>query len=199
MVDKWRDTDYDQFKDTETDQWRDTGESTAAPSTAPPTTPPPTEPHTTLPPTTELPTSPPPSLPPTSYPPPTTESPAEAAERIRRLLESGAIRISWIPGPAWTQEVLLDNVNYQIRAIWNDLYEYWTLDFLTESGALIMAGLKLMPNWELIRRYGNEDLPPGALTCFTITGRNTRIDYDDLMDGNAMLIYEPVEEAEYII
>lgn len=100
--------------------------------------------------------------------------------------------ITWIPGPAWVQETLLDGRNYQIRAAWNDAYEFWSMDILTESGTLIVAGLKLVPNWELIRRYRDDRLPKGYLMAVTVADNIERIGYTDLLDGKVLLIYESV-------
>lgn len=99
--------------------------------------------------------------------------------------------INWLPGPAWVQEVVLDGQNYQLRAIWNDGFGYWTLDVLDGAGSVIVAGLRLVPNWELIRRYGDPALPPGYLTAYTITGQPEVIGYEDFINGVALLVYEP--------
>lgn len=90
--------------------------------------------------------------------------------------------------PAFEMSLTLENSNFNFRIKWNDTYSYWTLDILTAQNDLILAGLKLLPSVELIRRHRDTRLPPGFLFVAATEGALNRLDYTDL-GSKAQLVY----------
>lgn len=96
---------------------------------------------------------------------------------------------------AFNFEIELDNRAYQMEVRWNSRKEFWTLDILTRDNIPIIRGLKMMPNVEMIRRYVDHKLPPGAIVPTDITGKLEKIGRDDLED-KIKLVYIPKAELD---
>lgn len=92
--------------------------------------------------------------------------------------------------PAYMFEIDIDERVYRIEIRWNSRGEFWTFNLLTRSGEPLIQGVKMVLNFELIRRYGDDRLPKGALIPIDTTGRLDRIGRHDLGE-NVQLVYIP--------
>lgn len=73
--------------------------------------------------------------------------------------------ITLSPGIAQTrQRVVLDGREFAIVLHWSQREERWYLDLYTATDDLLVAGIKLVPNWPLLYRYRSvAGLPAGEL------------------------------------
>jgi hypothetical protein len=92
---------------------------------------------------------------------------------------------------AFIEKVVLDGVPYQLRFRWNTVGEYWTLQISSIAGTIILAGIKIVLNYELIRDFRWLGGPPGELYAIDTTGELSTISRDALPDGTVYLRYVP--------
>ena len=95
-------------------------------------------------------------------------------------------------------DIALEGRLYRMQIMWNSRHEFWTLNISDNQGNQILRGIKLVINYELIRRYKKEALPPGALIPIDVTEKLERIGRNDL-GTNVQLVYIPEEEFNELI
>jgi hypothetical protein len=74
------------------------------------------------------------------------------------------------------QVTSFEGVEYTIRTRYNQREDAYYIDIGDTSGALLLAGVKLVPQRGLIRRYRNPELPPGELYVYSADGETPRRD-----------------------
>lgn len=73
-----------------------------------------------------------------------------------------------LPGtPLFDERVTLDGVDYVLTFDWHQREERWYLTVADSNGAVITAGIKLVPDWPL---YQRETLPNSPKGNFLSTG-----------------------------
>ena len=87
----------------------------------------------------------------------------------------------------YSESVVLDGNPYRLAFSWNTRGEYWSLTISDSSGNVLVDGLKLVINFELISEYAAAGFPPGALLAVDTTGTLSRIGRDDL--GEKVRLY----------
>lgn len=105
-----------------------------------------------------------------------------------------AVKIPFKNFPAFVERVAIDGVPYRLRFWWNTTGEYWTMQILSATGSVILSGIKLVLNYELIHDFAWLGGPPGELYAVDPTGELTRIGREDLPQGNVYLRYIPAGE-----
>lgn len=104
------------------------------------------------------------------------------------------IRIPLRSLPDYIFEVTLEDVPYLFHVKWNVRSSRWTLDVSSIDGTLLIGGLSMLLQTEMLRAHPGRDLPPGALMLLDPSGDVTDVGYDDL-EERCSLIY--LTEAEY--
>lgn len=70
------------------------------------------------------------------------------------------------PGePRYTMTVPLSGVSYRLTLDWHDRESRWYLDVVRSSGEEVARGLKLVDNWNVLRRVASRHKPPGAIVA----------------------------------
>lgn len=108
------------------------------------------------------------------------------------------IELPLVADNAYRFNVSLDNRGYIFEITWNSLYEFYMLDILTPSEDVLIQGIKIVLNTELIRKYGRDDLPLGALIAIDTSNNLERIEFESFTTV-AKLIYVPEEELSEIL
>lgn len=104
------------------------------------------------------------------------------------------ITIPWKDLPDFTQTIKLDNTLYRLRARWNTVYEFWTIDIYDKNGVALLLGQKLVVNTDILARYTNTALPQGKMFIIDsgiATRQVEKIGRNDI-GVNALLVYEGV-------
>ncbi len=100
--------------------------------------------------------------------------------------------IPWQSFADFTQTIRLSGVVYSMRARWNTVREFWTLDLYDNNGTALLLGQKLVFNTDILARYEDTRLPPGQIFCID-TGNAAQqlstIGRNDI-GTNALLVYE---------
>lgn len=96
--------------------------------------------------------------------------------------------------PHFFQSVTLDNEIYILNFDWNVRGEFWNMAINNVANEPIVSGIKLVLNYELIRRFGKEELPPGYLIAIDVTEKMEKIGRND-MDDLVFLTYYTEDEV----
>lgn len=95
--------------------------------------------------------------------------------------------------PAFTEEIVLDNVPYRFSFNWNTRGKFFTLIISDRDQVELLSGIKLVINFELLRWYPGRGTPPGELYVVDPSGELERVERNSFQD-KLSLIY--VGEAE---
>lgn len=95
--------------------------------------------------------------------------------------------------PFYKQTMGLDGTPYSLRFAFNLRAACWYLDLSTLDGELLAAGMKLVCNWDLLRKCKNALRPPGKLFVISNTTDLSPPGLGDLAAGaRCLLIYLPL-------
>jgi hypothetical protein len=95
---------------------------------------------------------------------------------------------------SFTEEVILDDVPYRLTFQWNSRGEFWSMSISDSNNILLLSGIKLVINFELISEWHAIDLPAGELYIVDPTGSDAPIAFEDFGNGRLEIVY--VSEAE---
>lgn len=73
--------------------------------------------------------------------------------------------------PSYVESVVLESVVYEFEFNWNSRAEAWFLTISRDDETLV-AGVKIVDNFELIGRFSNVKLPRGLLLTLDIQNIN---------------------------
>jgi hypothetical protein len=89
----------------------------------------------------------------------------------------------------WREQILIDNMIYNIRCKWNALNEYWTMDLLDSSDIPIVVGVKIVANYNLLQQYVMTAKPLGDIVCQSIIGSNEKIGRYDMSRATELIYF----------
>lgn len=91
-------------------------------------------------------------------------------------------------------EVVLDGDTYFLRLTWNSEDDYWSWGLESANHESLVQGLKLVPDFPLLRWVRNQYLPPGELMAISPDRRDS-ISREALPSGEVVIVYVPEEEV----
>jgi hypothetical protein len=103
------------------------------------------------------------------------------------------ILIPFFDNACFSQDIVLDAVPYHIVFYWNARGEFWVLDVYDRDLNLLVAGIKIVNEYELFYNHPDHGLPPGKLYVIDYRGEGYAIAYDDFTKGNCELVYMEAE------
>lgn len=106
------------------------------------------------------------------------------------------IRIPFKALPAFREELLIDNVPYIFEFLYNSRASFWTLNIYTIDEVLLIAGIKLVINYELLKQYPARGLPTGSLYVVRENLSMKRLEQSELEQDKAFIVYQ--EESENV-
>jgi hypothetical protein len=63
--------------------------------------------------------------------------------------------------PAYEFSITLESVIYILSFEWNDRGQFWTMDILDQDQNYLVAGIRMVSEINLLRRFKNTKLPAG--------------------------------------
>jgi len=108
------------------------------------------------------------------------------------------VTIPFIEYPSFTEDVILDGVPYRFSFNWNDNGEFWSMIISDSNDNVLVAGIKIVIDYELIANFPGRSLPPGEMVAVDPSGTVQRISQDDFTDENVFLVYVTEDEVEQI-
>lgn len=101
------------------------------------------------------------------------------------------IAINFADGNDFVFGVQLDDTRFKIRLCWNKEGQFWALHLWDENDDVILANVRVVPNFPLLMNHHVDDAPRGELIVLTKAEKLTR---QSFKDGSATLIYTTEEE-----
>ena len=97
--------------------------------------------------------------------------------------------------PDFSEDIELDGVPFRFAFIYNSRGDYWTMTVADSNGNIIVAGLKVVIDYELIKSYGlfRTVLPAGLIFPVDPSEKTLRVGRDDL-PTNVKVVYVPEDE-----
>ena len=105
-----------------------------------------------------------------------------------------AVDVPMFDTASFTEEVTLGDTPYRFRFHWNYRGQFWVLDILDRDDNLLVAGIKIVASYEVIRRYGYRGIPQGALISSNTTEPYARLLRDSFVSGETSLVYFTEDE-----
>lgn len=92
--------------------------------------------------------------------------------------------------PNYRIRTRLDGRDFELHFLWNQTDERWVLAIYDERGTLLIAGIRLVANRELLR-YSHHDarMPPGALIVVDTTPDGSPPGLDELGADQRCTLY----------
>lgn len=104
--------------------------------------------------------------------------------------------IPFTSGAFWTEDLLFSNKVYRFQFSWNARFEYYAMSIMTTKGDIVLAGVKLVLDYDILKGYQHFDIPQGQLIPQRISGLGTgEITRDELENGDVILVFNEVDDA----
>lgn len=81
---------------------------------------------------------------------------------------------------SFEEDVVLDGSSYKLLFEYNIRSDTWTLSVKNLEGTVLIAGIRVVLNFELLRSHPDRNLPPGALIPVDTTEDEERVNRDNL-------------------
>lgn len=105
------------------------------------------------------------------------------------------ITIPFTEYPASTAIFNIDNTSYKFLFVWNTRMAAWTMSISDTDDNVIISGIKIVLNIELIRMYRHLNIPKGHLFALDLSDDETKIAYSDFTNERGIkLVYIPEDE-----
>lgn len=104
------------------------------------------------------------------------------------------IVIPFMNHPYFSENVIIDDVPYTLEFAWNHRGKYWTLNVYNNDKELLIAGVKIVLDFDVLKRYAKVDLPRGVMLAIRNDSQNKGKIEDGEMGSSVDLVY--VTEAE---
>lgn len=97
--------------------------------------------------------------------------------------------------PFYSMTVALDGSDYLFEFRYNQREDCWYFDLSLTDGTLLVAGVKVVCNRPLLKRFVDTRLPPGTLIAFSSTNDASPPGLTELgEDRRVTLVYSPKDE-----
>lgn len=93
----------------------------------------------------------------------------------------------------WQEQIELDRIIYILVFTWNALNEFWTMDIYNRNEDPIILGIKIVPNYPLLRAYTAVEKPPGEIICQNIVNAPDTISRFDMSQKFELVYYSAGE------
>lgn len=95
--------------------------------------------------------------------------------------------------PHYTVAVKLGGTRYRLGMDWNEREGSWYLSLSQEDGTAIASGLRVVPDWPLLRRVTDAVRPPGEIMFRNTNADDAEPGRYDIGESFVPLYYEESE------
>ena len=89
----------------------------------------------------------------------------------------------------------LESAMYKLGFKYNTRSLFWAMDVYDDADNLLLAGIKIVPNYPLIFSHKVAGLPAGDFLC-EISDKQSRVVRDSFSSGKANLLYLTQDELQ---
>jgi hypothetical protein len=98
--------------------------------------------------------------------------------------------------PLYEQRTTLDGQDYIFTFYYNARDFSWYFDIADQDGEAISAGVRVVVDWDLLKRVVDARRPPGLLVANDLSGAGLDPGADDFGSRVELLYFEAAEVAE---
>ena len=80
----------------------------------------------------------------------------------------------------FSQKVEIENTKYVFRFFWNFRAEYWNIEIKDDFGDILLSGIKMVVNYDLMKFHAIDGLPKGSLILFDTLGTSKECEFKEL-------------------
>jgi hypothetical protein len=92
--------------------------------------------------------------------------------------------------PYFDEQITIDNVIYIFEFQWNTRGNFWSMTISDKNENILIAGVKLIKNFDLLTRYSKQDiLPKGIFILLATNDSSIEVTYNDVASNVVSLIY----------
>lgn len=99
--------------------------------------------------------------------------------------------------PTYSEELTIENVLYRFKISYNERGQHWALTIMDSNEVILIAGVKIVLGYELIKWYPDRGLPPGGIMVINMDDSVTEITRDNL-GTDIKIVYIPEAELAAI-
>lgn len=99
---------------------------------------------------------------------------------------------------SFVETITLDNKIYEFQFDWNVRDEHWSMMIRDKNNQVIVSGIKIVADYELISMYRYLDVPPGYLIAVDTSGQGLDPGFDDF-GTRVLLMYFSQGEIDGVI
>lgn len=102
---------------------------------------------------------------------------------------------------SYSEQLTLDGEVFLFQFDFNVRGDYWVMSISDIDLNVLISGLRIVLDYELLSQYPGRGLPPGALIAIDTTGDEFDANRENFgpVDTNVSLIYIPVSEAQEVV
>lgn len=108
------------------------------------------------------------------------------------------IKTQFNESSSFIETVTLDNKLYQLYFDWNVRDEHWSMTIRDKNENVLVAGIKIIADYELISMYRYLDIPQGYLVAADTSGQGLDPGFDDF-GTRVLLMYFSPDEIDGVI
>lgn len=98
--------------------------------------------------------------------------------------------IPFFDAPSFREEITLEGTPYVFQFSWNYAGSFWSLSIFDRDSNPLVLGIRLVLNYEHIKRHPIIGMPPGELYVIDINEGSSDIAYEDLTsNGRCQVVY----------
>jgi hypothetical protein len=99
--------------------------------------------------------------------------------------------------PSFLIDVPLQSLVYRFKYKWSSRFEYWEVGIYDTQDNVLIEGLKIVLNYNIIAQYVDRNLPRGKIIPIRVSGETRKIEKEELIDGRVLLsFFEEIDDAE---
>lgn len=99
------------------------------------------------------------------------------------------VTIPFGDSPSSFVDVSIQDFVYRFRYTYNTRFDYWSLGIYDTEDNVLIEGLKIVLNYNIIGQYVDRNLPKGKIIAIRINDTTEKITRDELLNGNVLLSF----------
>lgn len=85
----------------------------------------------------------------------------------------------------------LDGTVYRFKLTYIERSDNWDLQISSNSGEVVIAGARVVADWDILSPYTHDTLPPGTLICHDSLGQQTDPGRNDFNERHYFVYESP--------
>jgi hypothetical protein len=93
----------------------------------------------------------------------------------------------------------LDGREYVFEWRWSERARSWYFDLLNAQREVLLGGVRVVVNIELLATHKNQVLPPGLLVAFDLEGNKRDVENQSDLGDRVVVVYSPDGEVDLTV